>query len=226
MRLHAIQPACQTWSRSHGSSRDVSDCGSIAAQLVAPVDLSGGRVPRFALHGGDLAVDGVPRRGVAVRQIIGHTPLPYDHQRIARDPADAAFVPAHEEPIPAHQPPIRDQTEQRELLGHDQIAMRGNVPEIGLGNIRVAMPRQQGLKLSRLRSPVQPDLVRLAAGGKNPQLHPPLQHQPIAEIHPINSFANTQRARCHTCHANRSMLRRSEQPTPDLHAQTRGCNQR
>ena len=69
---------------------------AIAAQLVAPVDLPDGRAPRFALHGGDLAVDGIPRRGVAVRQIISHAPLPYNHRRIARGPADAAFIPAHE----------------------------------------------------------------------------------------------------------------------------------
>ena len=109
---------------------------------------------------------------------------------------------------------------------HQIAAMCGNVPKISFSDIRVAMPRQQSLQLSRLRSPMQPDLVRLAAGGKNPRLHPPLQHQPIAEVHPINSFANTQRARCHTCHANRSMLRRNERPAPDSHAQTRGCNQR
>ena len=59
-----------------------------------------------------------------IYQTISHAPLPYNHRRIARGPADAAFVPAHEQAIPAHQPPIRDQTEQRELLGHDQIDMR------------------------------------------------------------------------------------------------------
>ena len=52
-----------------------------------------------------------------IYQTISHAPLPYNHRRIARGPADAAFVPAHEQAIPAHQPPIRDQTEQRELLG-------------------------------------------------------------------------------------------------------------
>ena len=80
---------------------------------------------------------------------------------------------------------------------HQIAAMCGNVPEIGLGNIRVAMPRQQSLQLSRLRSPMQPDLVRLAAGGKNPRLHPLFQHQPVTEVHPIDLLANAQRAQCH-----------------------------
>ena len=80
---------------------------------------------------------------------------------------------------------------------HQIAAMRGNVPKISFSDIRVAMPRQQSLQLSRLRRPMQPDLVRFAAGGKNPRLHPLFQYQPVAEVHPIDLFANAQRAQCH-----------------------------
>ena len=76
---------------------------------------------------------------------------------------------------------------------HQIAAMRGDVPEIGFGDIGIAMPPQQGLELGRFHGPVQPDLVLLAAGREQPRLHPLLQHQPVAEAHPVDPLVNTQR---------------------------------
>ena len=44
--------------------RETDKLAATAAQSIAPVDLTGGDVPRVELHGGDAEVDGAAARGV------------------------------------------------------------------------------------------------------------------------------------------------------------------
>lgn len=111
-----------------------------------------------AHHAGEAAViESVLRAGHRVQVDKNLEPGPLGPVERSVQILGTARVTGH---IPEH--------EIRHWNTHQIAAMCGNVPKIGLGNIRVAMPRQQSLQLSRLRSPMQPDLVRLAAGGKIP----------------------------------------------------------
>ena len=161
--------------------------------------------------------DAVQRRAVAVtsRETLEHVQCERNLPR-RRMPADNAGQAAIVEPVlrPGHgvqvdehlKPgPLRPvertvevfdasgmpghvtEDEKRHGDAHKVQPVRGDGAEVVLGDVRVAVTAQQALQFGRVRGPVQPDLVLLAARTEQAGRHPPFQYQPAAEVHSVDS---------------------------------------